>query len=278
MAERVPLGVNDEAALAADVGHRGASRRDRTPDERLQDAERNDAAARMRDAAALARDEAAAMRDRAVAEDEAVPDLRERAPTLDAAELRAVLALHRRGAAEDRKAAARDRLQAARDRERAAADRAALVAELERAAVDSLTGARTRTAGLRELDREVQRAQRTSSPLVVAYVDVVGLKATNDTLGHAAGDALLVRVVDGIRAHVRPYDLLIRLGGDEFLCAMSNLELDDAHERFAAIETALSDTTPSTSIRIGFAQLQSRETADELIAGADSELIRVRRR
>ncbi len=107
-----------------------------------------------------------------------------------AAEHRAQAAGHRLLAAEDRRAAARDRQQAARERDQAAADREALVIELERAAIDALTGARTRTAGLSELDHELERARRTANSLVVAYIDVVGLKAINDARGHAAGDAL----------------------------------------------------------------------------------------
>lgn len=86
------------------------------------------------------------------------------------------------------------------------------------AACDALTGARTRATGLIELDLALDRCRRTGAPLVVPYVDVVGLKMINDSDGHAAGDALLKRVVAHINAQLRPYGLIIRLGGDGF-CA-----------------------------------------------------------
>jgi len=75
--------------------------------------------------------------------------------------------------------------------------------------------------------------------LAVAYVDVVGLKAVNDSRGHGAGDALLQRAVDGIRGHLRSYELIVRLGGGEFLCVMSGATIKDAEHRFNVIQTAL---------------------------------------
>jgi diguanylate cyclase (GGDEF)-like protein len=71
---------------------------------------------------------------------------------------------------------------------------------------------------LEHIDQEIERARRTTAPLVVAYVDVVGLKAVNASQGHAADDAPLQRAVDGIRGHLRSYDLIVRIGGDE-VCA-----------------------------------------------------------
>jgi predicted signal transduction protein with EAL and GGDEF domain len=56
--------------------------------------------------------------------------------------------------------------------------------------------------------------------LVVAFVDVDGLKRVNDTEGHLAGDALLIAVADSLRACLRSYDLVMRFGGDEFVCAL----------------------------------------------------------
>ena len=192
-----------------------------------------------------------------------------------AAQHRAQAAEHRAQAAADREAAAVDREQGARDRLRALADREALARALAITETDPLTGARTRAAGLRDLEHEVERCRRTGSCLVVAYVDAVGLKRINDSEGHDAGDAMLKRVVAAIRRHVRTYDLIVRLGGDEFACVMSNVMLADARERFSAIASALAGS--SDAIRTGFAELTSNETATELIARADGQLVDGRR-
>lgn len=282
-------GVNQAAhEFSRDIRQRSTRLREQTASDRLRIAEQRDGVAELRDLAALARDQAADARDLAMDQLEAAAEQQERTRALTgvelvaraaearkrAAEHRAQAASYRLLAAEDRRAAARDRLQAARERDHARNDRVALASEVERAAVDVLTGARTRAVGLRELDHELVRARRTNSPLVVAYIDVVDLKAINDARGHAAGDALLKHVITLVNAHVRPYDLVIRLGGDEFLCVMSNLTLEAARDRFDAIAAALDRATTAGAIRTGFAQLRDHETAGGLIARADSELIR----
>jgi diguanylate cyclase (GGDEF)-like protein len=105
----------------------------------------------------------------------------------------------------------------------------------------------------------------------------VGLKTVNDTDGHGAGDELLRRVVALVRGHLRPYDLVIRLGGDEFLCAMSNMTLADARQRFGALATELAAAPGPGAIRTGFAEFAPDQMATELIARADSELVDNRR-
>jgi diguanylate cyclase (GGDEF)-like protein len=104
------------------------------------------------------------------------------------------------------------------------------------------------------------------------------LKAINDSEGHAAGDATLKRVVAHISAQLRPYDLTIRLGGDEFLCAMSNVTLADARARFRLIATAITPKpTHDGAIRTGIAELRPDDDgAGALIARADSELVAAR--
>ena len=118
---------------------------------------------------------------------------------------------------------------AAADREEAARDRAAAeqlqnetAASLELAATDELTGAWTRRFGLEQFTRELARAHRTGSGLVLVFVDVDGLKQINDDHGHLAGDELLALISEVIRAHLRSYDTVVRYGGDEFVCAMPN--------------------------------------------------------
>jgi diguanylate cyclase (GGDEF)-like protein len=126
-----------------------------------------------------------------------------------------------------------------------------------------------------ELAREVIRAKRTKEPLVLAFVDVDGLKAVNDTQGHAVGDHLLGRVVDTIRSHLRGYDLIVRYGGDEFVCVLVDARIEGAAERFLLVNEELG-SSQRASISVGLAELSVRDSLDDLIARADAALRRDR--
>lgn len=92
-----------------------------------------------------------------------------------------------------------------------------LFAERERlVTVDPLTGALNRRAFMEIVEVEIVRAQRYGRPASCLYLDVDGLKAVNDTLGHAAGDELLRDFVSVLDTVVRSTDRVARLGGDEF--------------------------------------------------------------
>ena len=276
--------------LTRDLRDRGTQQRQQTGEGRIDAADARDAIAQDRDRAAWERDQAAALEDRKLAtRDAAWPaDGREAtgAETLlraldnrkRASDDGALAAEGRARAATDRDQAARDREQAARDRVQAQADREALLHQLAIAETDAVTGARVRGPGLADLDHEIDRARRTTGLLVLAYVDVVGLKAVNDAQGHAAGDALLQRAVGAIRGHLRSYDLVIRLGGDEFLCVMSGATIEDARRRFDAVKTTLAADTDQCEIKVGFAALEPADSAVELIQRADGELPSNRRR
>jgi diguanylate cyclase (GGDEF)-like protein len=251
---------------------------------RLRAAAERDAAAHARDVAADARDRIAALRDDQIAARDAAR-AGERHPLTGAdAAMRAVeeqrrasadramAAEARAQAAEDRRLAALDRERAARDRLEAQADRETLLRQLAVAETDALTGARTRAAGLLDLEHEIDRARRSGESLVVAYVDVVGLKRVNDSRGHAAGDAMLKSVVAQLRANLRSYDVLVRVGGDEFLCAMLGATRQEALLRFRAVRSALAATRDRIEIKVGFAALSPHDSADALMERADAEL------
>jgi GGDEF domain-containing protein len=95
---------------------------------------------------------------------------------------------------EDRVRAAKDRDQAANNRRRAADDRELAAHDRQEAGADGLTGARRRGVGLEDIKNEIHRARHTGVGLVVALVDVEGLKSINDELDHAAGHSLLREV------------------------------------------------------------------------------------
>jgi GGDEF domain-containing protein len=82
---------------------------------------------------------------------------------------------------------------------------------------DTLTGLPNRAQFIEALGRAVREAQLAARQLALLFVDLDHFKAINDTLGHDAGDALLVRLATAMRAVLRPDDLLARLGGDEFV-------------------------------------------------------------
>jgi diguanylate cyclase (GGDEF)-like protein len=281
--EHAAQAVSSQILAGGAVKPRHGRRPAQTVEARLDAADKRDVVAEARDRAARTRDDAADVRGRAGA-------LRVVDPLDGTAPGRSVIATGsgrrsrmarqraravERGAlaALDRRAAAGDREQAACERVHALVDREELADELATADIDPLTGARTRAAGLAALERELQRCRRTGVGLVVVYVDVIGLKALNDTQGHGAGDDLLRRVVRHMYENLRTYDLVIRLGGDEFLCAVTDMSTSEARRRFAAIGATLAVMPDGHSLRTGFAEHAPGETAAQLIARADGQLI-----
>jgi diguanylate cyclase (GGDEF)-like protein len=128
-----------------------------------------------------------------------------------------------------------------------------------------------------DLRREIDRARRSNGALILAFVDVDGLKAINDTHGHAAGDRALRAVAAALLGGLRSYDLVVRHGGDEFLCGLPDTGLADAQQRLDAVARTLAEQDPGTSVSIGLAELATPDTLDALIARADADLYAVRR-
>jgi diguanylate cyclase (GGDEF)-like protein len=195
-----------------------------------------------------------------------------------AAQDRVQAAVDRERAAADRARAAEERTRSARDRTLAARDRAQAALDLEASETDDLTHVRRRGAGMKQMEREIDRARRTAEALVVAFVDVDGLKRVNDHEGHLAGDALLVAVADSLRACLRSYDLVMRFGGDEFVCALPNADLARVRERFDEVSSTLSTGPIRGSITVGFAELTEEDSAEELVRRADADLMTRRER
>ena len=238
-------------------------------DQRLETAEDRDRSAEVRDRAAEDRDRIALHGDE--------PGAGQGDLVLQAERDRTRAAADRVKAAEDRARAAADRKAASEHR--AEATRAAAEARhsLELAATDELTGARARAIGLDEISREIERARRTGTKLTLAFVDVDRLKEVNDSVGHAAGDQLLQSVVETGKTHLRPYDVIVRYGGDEFLCAMPNLSTVGAKRRLNKVTALLAAANNGHSITFGLAECEPDDGVAELIGRADADLLRARR-
>ena len=93
---------------------------------------------------------------------------------------------------------------------------------------DPLTQLPNRAALREELQRLLARAQRTHSSVLVAFIDLDGFKAVNDRHGHERGDELLVALAHRLTAALREGDTLSRIGGDEFVAVL--VDLDQPHD------------------------------------------------
>ena len=177
----------------------------------------------------------------------------------------------------DRLLAARDRAEAALDRKQAALDRQRAAEYLRRTYRDALTGALQREAGTDRLQREADRTHRAGGILAIGFLDVDGLKKVNDEAGHAAGDHVLRAVGTALAQRLRTYDLVVRWGGDEFVCALPGSTLESATRRFADVAALLRELHPGATFTVGIAVQERGDTLQATVDRADRDLYDKRR-
>ena len=146
----------------------------------------------------------------------------------------------------------------------------ALIQELEdRALTDLVTQLPNRRSWELTLARLMGDAQRHQEPLTIALIDFDHFKAFNDSRGHAAGDILLREFADEATRRLRVSDVLARWGGEEFILALPNCDNSGARSILERIRTAMPQRETCS---IGFATLDSAESADHVTARADAAL------
>jgi diguanylate cyclase (GGDEF)-like protein/PAS domain S-box-containing protein len=153
-------------------------------------------------------------------------------------------------------------------------DRLAFEARLaHQANHDPLTGLPNRT---RLAEHVAERFRVGTSDLSCLFLDLDNFKVVNDSLGHPAGDELLVEVATRLRATVRPGDLVARFGGDEFVVVCEGLDQDAAVQLAERVGQVLSrpvrlggvDVRPGASVGVTV-QTEEHTAADELIRDCD---------
>ncbi len=175
--------------------------------------------------------------------------------------------------------------------ERRVADRTTELAiatrELSRRALhDELTGLPNRALFWEHLSHRVELADRRQADFAVMFLDIDNFKAVNDTLGHAAGDQLLINVASRLRAVIRAGDTAARVGGDEFVVLLDDVATVEAAlvvaERLGAALRApyefgggRSISTASIGVAVGPGDLG---TADDVVAAADAAMYDAKRR
>jgi diguanylate cyclase (GGDEF)-like protein len=132
-------------------------------------------------------------------------------------------------------------------------------------------------------ERELERARRYGHPLALAFVDVRGLKAVNDSQGHVAGDQLLRKVAAVLKESARTHDLVGRIGGDELAVVLAEQSVPGA----AAMARRVRSEIPAHRSALGFDAdwdvtigtatfPEDGETLEDLLQAADRRLYQQR--
>lgn len=150
------------------------------------------------------------------------------------------------------------------------------------AARDGLTGLLNARAFCERADALLELDRRQESATSLAYIDLDGFKGVNDTLGHGAGDQVLIEVAKTLVKHSRTSDLVARLGGDEFAILLPDTDADGAGKALEALRNHLLGAMLQHKWPIGFSIgvavfPQSTANADIALSTADKLMYKVKR-
>lgn len=153
------------------------------------------------------------------------------------------------------------------------------------ATIDPLTSLPNRRRLESELHQALVRNQRQLHRLALLFVDLDGFKAVNDSLGHDAGDELLVAVAERVVGAVRAGDLVARIGGDEFVVIAEGLDGPADAEALAERVTRALDRpfhlaagSPRIGGSVGVAHADQHPSADSILSAADGAMYEAKRR
>lgn len=144
---------------------------------------------------------------------------------------------------------------------------------------DQLTGVLNRRGMDETFGRELHRADRSSTPLCVALLDIDNFKKLNDTLGHQAGDQALVHLANVIKECLRPADTVARYGGEEFVIILPDTPLQDGIDAVERLQRELTkkfflnnNERILVTFSAGVALRKGNEDQEELVGRADKAM------
>lgn len=149
--------------------------------------------------------------------------------------------------------------------------------------VDALTGIYNRHWMSNAFPRALHRCVLNKLPFAVMVADIDHFKLVNDTYGHLVGDLALKAVARCMAENLRPHDLLVRYGGEEFAVFLPDADLDEARIIATRLRVVIADTeiccegiSFKVTISIGITPTKHEETLENLIGEADQALYRAK--
>ena len=153
------------------------------------------------------------------------------------------------------------------------------------AALDFLTGVYNRRFGSIRLREEYERSKRSDIPISILMLDVDLFKVVNDTYGHLVGDRILVNLAKVVTDAIRQCDVLLRYGGEEFICVLPGTDEEEATlvaERIRDLvmnsSISFNDKEIKVTVSIGIASLPNSKitNVEKMIYNADKAMYRAK--
>jgi diguanylate cyclase (GGDEF)-like protein len=148
---------------------------------------------------------------------------------------------------------------------------------------DQLTKLPNRMAYEEKAQFEVQRAQKTGSPLCIAIIDIDHFKKINDSYGHSVGDKTLQVIAKHIRQYLPKEDFVARWGGEEFVMLLPNSSIQQAfakvelvREKVSALPFKFKGQRVTVTLSCGLSQITQKITLEEAFEKADTLLFKAK--
>jgi diguanylate cyclase (GGDEF)-like protein len=155
----------------------------------------------------------------------------------------------------------------------------------QQAYIDALTGVYNRHWMHKAFPRTIQRCMRNKKPFGVMVLDIDHFKKINDAYGHLVGDVALKSIARCVQDNLRPQDLMVRYGGEEFAVLLAEANLEDAtmvaerlRSKVEGNEIRLREIEIRATLSIGITMTQNTDDLDHLIHEADQALYQAKQR
>ena len=148
----------------------------------------------------------------------------------------------------------------------------------EYATIDVLTGVYNRRVGFEKLEDLIGKFGQAFNLLTICYIDINNLKLINDTQGHSYGDVLIKTVSETVEKHIKDWEIICRLGGDEFLVIFPGASVEEARLKIKKAEEELKlyqmkkNIQYPISISKGFASYDGTQSIQAFIEEADQAM------